>query len=95
MRSDTTLSTSVQSVAGGSAFTSGTIAAFVEANGQMISLTIAVLTFIVFLASTIWNAIQNKKRIKQDIVNDLIMEARLQNLPESDVDKIRTLAKKI
>lgn len=95
MRSDTTLGTSVQNVAGGSAFTSGTIAAFVEANGQMISLTIAVLTFIVFLASTVWNAIQNRKRIKQDIVNTLIMEARLQNLPESDVDKIRKLAKKI
>jgi len=82
-------------VAGSSAFTSGTIAAFLEANGQMISLTIAVLTFIVFLASTIWNTIQNKKRMKQDVIDSLIMEARFSGASEGEIEKIRDLAKKI
>jgi len=95
MREGSTISTSVQNVAGGSAFTSGTIAAFMETHGQMISLAIAILTFIVFFTSTVWNARQNRVRIKQEIIETLILEARLSGLPESQVDAIRRLSEKI
>lgn len=95
MREGSTISTSVQNVAGGSAFTSGTIAAFMETHGQMISLAIAVLTFIVFLTSTVWNARQNKLKIKQEIIEALVLEARFSGLPEKQIETIRNLSEKI